>query len=344
MKKPSGWTNLQDYLGVNQDQGQEMAGRVAGQVNQFAGAAQGALQADQNKLSQSTHAANRDLGATPTTSADAAARAASAKYSGPESLDAIDPNLNAKIGDAARRVQQAGTGAGQSELLGQTYANGGGGTTGGKSLDSFLLSGAGGGAAMQGIQDQYGHLGQDYDAAKMAGDKTVAGAKRDAQANVDKWGALQQKLLGDETGAAAASKKAADDAAFEKRWQGAQQANAGDELNRAFGAFNTVMSPSAQIAQHSGNADFTQAYGTKLLSPQGGAASGGSNGQKIWWKPQHKEVYRQMDPKQWAELNSMGGAAQSKWLDTRAAELKSGKPHAYFDAGKAFDADPFYGL
>lgn len=345
MKKPSGWTNLQDYLAVNEDQGEGMAGKVAGNIAAVGGQAKEQMANANTSLSAQATSATKDTGKAPTTSADAAARAKKSAYSGPAGLDAVDPTLAGNVADAVQRVKTAGTSSGQTAILGEAYGQGRGAqTTAGGMFDSFLLSGANGGATMRDAQAQYGGLEGDYANAQAQGAGTVAAAKGQAGANVSKWDQLSRQLLDKETQDADSKKRSADEASFEAKWQAAQGANAGDEINRAFNAFNSVMSPITQVAHATGNADPVQRYGTKLITPQGGEASGGSNGQKIWWKPQHKEVFRQMDPAQWAELNQLPPTMQSRWLDIRAEEVKAGKPHAAFNSTKEYQNSPFYGI
>lgn len=129
-----------------------------------------------------------------------------------------------------------------------------------------------------------------------------------------------------------ASEKAAQEADLEKRWQDAMKHNVGDDLNSAFNDMNLALSPITQLAEATGNRDPIQNWGTKTITPQGGAASGGANGQKIWWKPQHRDVFKQMDPIQWAELNNLPPHGQATWLNRRAEEIRRGKKNHDLDA------------
>lgn len=69
LKKPSGWTNLQDYLGVNEDQGQAMAQHVTSDIAQTGRDARRRLSNGQRQIDDASREAGR-AGAwgTPTTS------------------------------------------------------------------------------------------------------------------------------------------------------------------------------------------------------------------------------------------------------------------------------------
>lgn len=340
-KKPSSWVNFQDYLSLNDEGGQAMADRVAGNVAGQAGQAQTALQTAQGAVKQRT----ASQGTTPVqagTSADASIGAARAAYSGPESLDAVDPNLGKSIADATARVQRAGTAGGQSSMLSELYGpQQGPAGMGGGALDSALLSGVGGGATMQGLQSQYGKLGDQYAGAQKTAAEQITGGKQAAAGAQGQWAALQQKLAGEEAGQRGKADKAVQDADFEAKWAGAQSANTVDEINRAFGSLNSIMSPITQVAENTGNRDPIADWGRQMIDPNGGKASGATRGQKIWWQPQHKEVYRQMDPAQWQVLNSLPPQAQQRWLEQRRQEIASGKPAQPFrQAGRDFGTDP----
>lgn len=339
-KKPSSWVNFQDYLGVNQDSGQAMADAVAGNVSQTADAARGALQTAQGTVQRAASQAGTGRVAAGSAS-DASMGAAGSGYSGPESLDATNTDLAGQIADAQARVARSGTSGGQAQILGEVYGKAGGPAgVGGGALDSALLSGVGGGATMRGLQTSYGKLGDEYAGAqKMAGEQVAAG-KQAAAAQKGRWDALSQQLGGEEAQRRAAADKANADADFEAKWAAAQGSNTLDEVNRAFGSFNSIMSPITQVAENTGNRDPISDWGRNLIHPDAGKNSGGTRGQKIWWQPQHKEVYRQMDPAQWQELNSLPPQAQQGWLEQRRQELATGRPHARYDATRNFGTDP----
>ncbi len=141
----------------------------------------------------------------------------------------------------------------------------------------------------------------------------------------------------------AKAKSEADEAAFEKKWQGAMAHNIGDTMNSNFETFNDIMSPITQIANQAGYRDPIQDYGTGLITPQGGAASGGGS-RKIWWQPQHRDVYRQMDDAQWAELRKLPQGAQARWMDERLKEIRSGKPHDPSNSAFNSSGNAFYGV
>ncbi len=74
-----------------------------------------------------------------------------------------------------------------------------------------------------------------------------------------------------------------------------------------------------------------QDYGTNLIHGGSDNPSGGSNGRKIWWQERHRDVFKQMDAKQWAELRSLPMSAQNQWMDERMREINTGQPHAAFN-------------
>lgn len=173
--------------------------------------------------------------------------------------------------------------------------------------------------------------------AKNAGDWRAFGdatqADNDRKAKEAEDAAAKAKADGD-----AAAKEQDLDARFEE----AMKHDADDLMNSNFESFNTVFNPITQVAGQLGARDPIQDYGTKLLSPASSAASGGGH-RKIWWKPEHKEVFRQMDDEQWNELRNLPQSAQARWLDTRADEVKRGVAHAHFDATKDYGKNAFYG-
>lgn len=340
-KKPSSWVNFQDYLSLNDEGGKAMADRVAGNVGEQAGQAAQALQTAQGTVKQRTASQGKaPVQAGSTT--EAAIGGANAAYSGPESLDAADPNLGKTIADASARVQRAGTAGGQASLLSEIYGpQQGPAGAGGGMLDSALLSGVGGGATMQGLQSQFGKLGEQYKGAQKTAADQIAAGKQAATAAQGQWDALSKKLAGEEATRRGAADKAVADADFEAKWAAAQGSNTLDEVNRAFSSFNAIMSPISQVAENTGNRDPIADWGRQLIHPDAGKASGGTRGQKIWWQPHQKEVFRQMDPAQWQVLNSLPPQAQQRWIEQRRQEIESGRPAQPFrQAGRDFFTDP----
>jgi len=336
-RKPSSWVNFQDFLGVNRDSGQAMAQRVSGNVGEKAQGARDALGSAASDVQRATSRAGQGP-VQASSSADAAIGAQKATYSGPESLDAANTGLAAQIADAQSRVARAGTAGGQAQLLGETYGKSRGpATVGGGALDSALLSGVGG---VQGLQTQFGKLGDEYATAQKTAAGQVAGGRAAAKAQQTQWDALRQKLAGEEAARGDAAQQANDNAAFEAKWAAAQGSNTIDEVNRAFGSLNSIMSPITQVAENTGNRDPIADWGRQLIDPNAGKASGATRGQKIWWQPQHKAVYRQMDPAQWQELNSLPPQAQQGWLEQRRREIETGQPHQRYDATRNFGTDP----
>lgn len=345
MKKPSHWTNFQDYLGVNQDQAQGMADRVANNVTATAGAAQNQLTDTKARFGAAVSEGSKDpsAGKNVTSSFGAGDAANQAGYKGPTDFAGFDPSLAGSVADAVKRVGQAGTSAGQQQILGQEYGAGRGSSgLGGGMLDAALLSGVDHGSTMHGLQSKYGGLGRDYQSATGEAADAVTAGQATGKAQKDAWTKLQGQLLGNEQKDLADSKKMVDDAGFEANWQAAMSHDLDDTMNSNFESFNDVMNPITQIAHATGNRDPVQDWGTNMLTPHSGDLSGGGS-RKIWWKPRHKEVYRQMDTAQWAKLRSLPQAAQARWLDQRAQEIASGSGPGNFDATKDFGKNAFYG-
>ncbi len=336
MKSPSNWVNLQDYLGLNEETGQQMAGKVSSQVGKQAGDATNELNTavDQfgKKSTAGTNAYDANAGGS---SADAAAKAGQG-YSGPNSLSDVDANLETNIKSAANRVNAANTQEGQVSELGKAYGGMSSSTQGGGGLDSFLLSGAGGGisggGAMADLTAQYGDLAKTgYDANHASIEQGQKAADATA-ANQKLWSGQAATKQTEEDKHAAALKSFHDDAEMNAKFEQAMQHNTEDDINNAFSEFNSAASPISMIAEATGNRDPIHDYGTKQWNhtqddKAGKRADGSTNGQHIWWQPNQKNVYKQMTPDQWAELNSLPKGRQNVWLEKRRQEIEKGIPY-----------------
>lgn len=141
-----GWVNLEKYLGVAQEQGRDMAGKVVGDVSQRADSVLG----DAQKLGGLQAADNQsaiDLG-------DPTKIAFGSMSERPEYGDLT---LGAEKSDSA--VKNLGDQTGRKALISKTFGLDSGDYSSGEGkYDSFLV-GAAGGDLIKGAQDKYGGLG-----------------------------------------------------------------------------------------------------------------------------------------------------------------------------------------
>ncbi len=181
MKSPSNWINLQDFLGVNEEAGKQMAGQVTGSIGKQAEAATHQLGDAQSAFDARV---KNDPNAYDAKEQAVATKAPQA-YGGPSDLSGVDSSLASNLKDAAQRVQAVNTQDGQVHELGAAYG-GKSSTNAGGGLDAFLLSGAGGGA-MADLNTQYGTLDAKYDTANSAARKTASDASVRAGENQKAW-------------------------------------------------------------------------------------------------------------------------------------------------------------
>lgn len=287
---------------------------------------------------------------TPMTAAQEAAMNTNAEgaYSGPGGLGDVEgiEGVYASTLGAEQNLDALGSDAGVSALIQQQNQFN---SSGNNALSGSLIGGAGRkdfDALRARFNPEADLMKAEADAAGLA-DK----ARTDSEANAKSWADLRDqaaiaKAAKEKADADAAKselsekeakrKKITDEADFEAKWAAAQGSNTMDEINRAFGSLNSIMSPISQIAENSGNRDPIADWGRKTLNPlvhkDAGTASGSTTGQKIWWQPHQKDVFRQMDAKQWAELNGLSPQAQQAWINQRKRELAEGKPHGKYNS------------
>ena len=104
-------------------------------------------------------------------------------------------------------------------------------------------------------------------------------------------------------------------------------------MNHNFNSFNDAMSPITQVAEQFGIRDPVQDWGMNTIH----GIAPGMGESKIQWQPRHREVFKQMDDAQWAELRALPHGAQNAWLDTRMNELSNHSAHQAFNkTGQAF--------
>ncbi len=337
MKSPSNWVNLQDYLGVNEEKSQEMQQKVAGQVGDQAQAATDELGAAQNTFNAKAQAG---ANAAPTDQSKTDPKQA---YSGPNNLGDVDPNLEKNVKDANDRINASKTYNGQQAEVGQAY----GAKSTGSGLDSFLLSGAGasGGDAMQSLYSQYGDLAQTGMDANNASIETGRLAKRDATRNASNRGFEASQRQSEADSHAAADKSFHDDKQLDADFEKAMQTNAGDHIrsglqgasiiHRAYRGISAGKNdPATGLASKMHGGDSSGGTGRSASDPNGG------NGQHIWWKPEHKAVYKQMTPDQWDELRGLSSEDQGDWLNNRMVEVQKGMKHGDYRTQKYGAAGP----
>ncbi len=284
------------------------------------------------------------------TSSDAMLSNAEKTYSGPGGLGDIEgvEDTYADTLAAEQNLGALGSQDGLQALIQQQTNRGNAGT----SRLSGALIGSAGRRGFDALRARFDPEADMESAETLAGMKAKTAGDISRQ-NAGDWRALGGRTRTMEEGKAADDAKRKTDAAsadaarkadaeLDAKFEQAMQHDLDDLMNSNFESFNTVMNPITQIAGQTGNRDFIQDYGTNLLTPQSGSQSGGGS-RKIWWKPEHKAVYKQMDDAQWAELKKLPQSAQARWLDTRKDEIASGQPHAPFDAGKDYGKNAFYG-
>lgn len=233
-RRPSSWVNLQDYLGLNADQGQEMGNRVASNIQDDARAAGNKISSDQRKFgyaSQGSEVGGPDEQAFGNASANLyssgqAQANAQRGYAGPQTLDDMDAGLSGQVSDAVARIQGAqGVGQSAGNELRKTYGGQAATGTGGSALDSFLMGSTSG--------DTFGALNSNYGdlQTKLGLANTQAGSQADAArarstAAASRWGELAPVLEGYEkqkVDAAAAGERAFKqqryDSASQQAWQ-----------------------------------------------------------------------------------------------------------------------------
>lgn len=220
MRRNSDWVNLQDYLGLNQEQGEEMGNRVYNDVEAGAqqagraignastkfqyGADTGTLRGpDENAFNQSSNVYTSGQ----------AGQKAQAGYSGPQSLADVDANLGTTVGDAVQRVQNAQTQGGIGQELQKSYGDKAATGTGGSALDSFL-TGATSSARLSGLQTSYGGMMGTLDATDADAAKRAAAATAKSKVAASRWADLTPVLKENEAKAAEAT--AAGDRAMQK--------------------------------------------------------------------------------------------------------------------------------
>jgi hypothetical protein len=197
-KRPSSWVNFQDYLGLNQDQGAEMGQRLVADVG-----------AQASKAGQEMTSAEREYGyrvgagtlGGPDDNAfvngknsnlygdgEAAAKAEGG-YTGPQSLDDLNPDLYGDVKDAVSRVKNAQDPNMIGTELAKAYGGQAAGGAGGSALDAFL-TGQTSSAELSGLNDSYGGLMDSLGIAEKDAGAQADAATTKSQAAAQRWADL----------------------------------------------------------------------------------------------------------------------------------------------------------
>lgn len=201
---PSSWVNLQDYLGLNADQGEQMANDVYQHVNDQATKAGQQLTTDVQGYNTavgkgSVQAPNVDYSQVDPN--QAAANAAK-QYTGPTDLASYDPTLEMNVSGAIQQMQQAADPNQRGYVLQETYGSKAGQTVGDNAFDSFLTGASPGAAQLDTFGQKYKDLQSALGLSEQNAYDTAQGAMKSSQENAQTWGndaAWQQsmKQIGD---------------------------------------------------------------------------------------------------------------------------------------------------
>lgn len=162
--------------------------------------------------------------------------------------------------------------------------------------------------------------------AKAASDASSAAAQQ-ALNTLPPAGQEANVMAGIENNPEAMKQRAAELDAF----NAATKTNAGDSARD----FVNAISPSQMVAEATGNRNPLGDYMTGTYHPQGGSASGSTHGDHIPWGESTRSpteafwVFRQMNPAQWNELNSLPHNGQKEWIMKRLQQIRAkqdGKP------------------
>lgn len=276
-------------------------------------------------------------------------------YSGPEGLDTTQAT---KDTDAAQQNLDALKDSSGVQAL--VNDSGQSGTTGADRLSGALI-GQAGRKDFDALRAKFNPNKELHD-AQDAAVKQAADAKASSEANASAWGeranaeqarqanatqatpdAQKQRnpaldkvpaqgaesniMAGLENDPEAQKQRGAEFDAFKK----ATQSDAGDSARDVVNA----TSPSQWIAEATGNRNPLGDYFTSSYHPNEGNASGSTHGDHIDWggalttPAESFWVYRQMDPAQWKEINSLPHNRQKEWIGKRLQQIQAkqaGKP------------------
>lgn len=201
-QKSGQYQNIQQYLAANQPQAAEMAGKVAGGVEQKVGEAQAAgtaLQAEPPKVGeykpQDILAKAQAGTATEAEKQAYQQQKTTGGYTGPSDVTGLKGyGEYFKKGEAAQTAaQQAGTESGQRELLKQTFQRPNY-TQGATTLDQALLSQSQAGQqTLANLQQKYSGLGNVLKGYETGAAGNIAAAQQQAQQNIAAFKPAEQQ-------------------------------------------------------------------------------------------------------------------------------------------------------
>lgn len=195
----TGFVGFDRYFSANKPAAQQMAARVAGNVENHGQEAQQAVQGAQDAFAQRTQAASLTYDPNRAKSFEEAQQlAATPDYSGPKSWEdaGVDVgNVTSRVNTAQGQVANLGTVGGRSALLRESYRSAPS-SSGGSVLDA-ALTGQAAGSRFDELQGLYGGVSQQMERAR--GSTTAAhdaarnssqGAREQYQRDVAGWHAL----------------------------------------------------------------------------------------------------------------------------------------------------------
>lgn len=185
-QRGTGYTNLQQYLGLNQGSAQRMGDALAGDVEEKGNAFKNSLNTATVGLQDKLRAAG-DFGITNPSgvTADQAAQYGAKQWTGPEGFDAATMNDLYSKGTAAQNAANAtGTNEGRQTLLGQHY---GPTTWGGGALDAALAGAGGASGRLSAAQGAYGRLVSSLGGIQQNAQDTATAAKNDFNQTAAYW-------------------------------------------------------------------------------------------------------------------------------------------------------------
>lgn len=155
-QRGTGWTNLQQYLGLNRGAAQGMADTLAGDATAAGQAYTGALQTAGNNLYNQLGAASQKMTPQGSMTSTEAQRLAGQQWTGPAGFDtATVTDLTGKAAAAQNKANALGSNEGRQTLLGKLY---GPNTWGGGALDAALAGAGDTKGSMGQAQGAYGRL------------------------------------------------------------------------------------------------------------------------------------------------------------------------------------------
>lgn len=153
-RAPGGYVNLQELLGLNQKQGEEMGQKLLQPVQGQAQDAQSGILGAQSAFTQKRKAGT--LQYQPGMTQEQAGQKMGGYYSGPQSLGEVNPNLSGQVQQASDAVKRVQSNTGRASILKQQQKQSGYGTTA-ANFDAYL-AGAGAQPQLTDLQQRYGGL------------------------------------------------------------------------------------------------------------------------------------------------------------------------------------------